>query len=140
MNSETEYLKNIAEEIATNPNYTKTKANHHLTVEADRLEDTILHKLHTIENFTQRDTYHFSTLSKLVNICDTLYDIHHTISPDVTVLLNLMSTVRQIVPTEIQPNLKLPKAFVQIQNESLQASWTEHRKLMQKYAVDEKLI
>ncbi|HEY4194958.1 MAG TPA: hypothetical protein VGM63_05455 [Mucilaginibacter sp.] len=140
MNSETEYLKNIAEEIATNPNHTKTKASHHLTVEAGRLEDTILHKLHTIENFTQRDTYHFSTLSKLVNICDILYDIDHTISPDVTVLLNLMFTVRQIVPNEIQPKLKLPKAFVQIQNESLQASWTEHRKLMQKYAVDEKLI
>jgi hypothetical protein len=60
MNNETEYLQRIAEEIAAiNNSEESTKPDHHLVNEADRLEKIITHSLRAIENFTQRDTFHF---------------------------------------------------------------------------------
>ncbi len=143
MNTDTEYLKSIAEEIVASPGHNHSannKANHHLVVEAGRLEKAIIHNLNSIENFTQRDTFHFNTLSRLVNICDILYDDAGGVSPDVTVLLDLMSAVRQVVPSEIRPNLKLPKAFVEIQKVSINEKWAHHSSLMEQYKVDGKLI
>ncbi|MFS2185610.1 hypothetical protein ACCC92_02990 [Mucilaginibacter sp. Mucisp84] len=143
MNTDTEYLKSIAEEIVASPGHNDSankKANHHLVVEAGRLEKAITHNLNSIENFTQRDTFHFNTLSRLVNICDILYDNAGGVSADVMVLLDLMSAVRQVVPSEIRPNLKLPKAFVEIQKTSVEEKWAHHRTLMAQYKVDEKLI
>jgi hypothetical protein len=73
MNTETEYLKSIAEEIAAHKSEDlrhSTKPNHHLANEVKRLEKDVTNHLTTIGNFTQRDTFHFNTLSKLVNICD----------------------------------------------------------------------
>jgi hypothetical protein len=143
MNTDTEYLKIIAEEIALNAEHkiqTTGKANHHLLVESGRLEKAVIHNLNSIENFTQRDTFHFNTLSKLVNICDILYDGPGFVSPDVMVLLDLMTAIRQVVPSEIRPNLKLPKAFVEIQKEPVHNSWSHHRALMERHAVDNKLI
>src|ERR1700761_6550473 len=99
MNTDTEYLKSIAEEIVADPGHNDSankKPNHHLVVEAGRLEKAITHNLNSIENFTQRDTFHFNTLSRLVNICDILYDNAGGVSADVMVLLDLMSAVRQI--------------------------------------------
>jgi hypothetical protein len=136
MNTETEYLKSIAEEIAANKTGTN-KPNHHLLTEAKRLEKDITHHLTSIENFTQRDTFHFNSLSKLVNICDILFDINETITPDVNIIIDLLTVVKQVIPDEIRPNLKLPKAFVTLQHKK---SWVHHCELMHQHQVDARLI
>jgi hypothetical protein len=140
MNTETDYLKSIADEIVINKSTDQTKPNHHLLVEAKRLEKEIIHSLNSIENFTQRDTFHFNTLSKLVNICDTLFNVTGTINADVTVIIDLLAAVRKIIPNEIRPNLKLPKAFVEMQKTILAAFWTQHSRLLEEQQIDTKLI
>jgi len=143
MSTETDYLKSIAEEIVADKNSdTKniTKPDHHLLTEARRIEKAIIYSLTTIENFTQRDTFHFNTLSKLVNICDLLYDTTASINPNVMVLIELLHTIKQVLPSEIRPNLKLPKAFIEMQRDSLVKTWTFHSQLMDEQTISKKLI
>ena len=143
MHPDTDYLKTIAEEIAAN--YANSaqqvsKPNHHLKIEAKRLEKTIVQSLIAIENFTQRDTFHFNTLSKLVNICDILFDISQTVTEDVTVILELLSGVREIVPSEIRPNLRLAKAFVVLQQPVMDEHWSIYHREMLKHGISPDLI
>lgn len=143
MNTETDYLKSIAEEIAANKSellQKSAKPNHHLLTEAKRLEKAIIGHLAIIENFTQRDTFHFNTLSKLVNICDILYDIYETITPDVEVITELLAVIKEVIPDEIRPNLKLTKAFITMQKTAIQGNWEQQRGLMQQHGIDGKLI
>ena len=143
MNTETDYLQIIAEEIAARgkeSSETITRPDHHLIAEAKRLEKSITHSLTTIENFTQRDTFHFNTLSKLVNICDLLYDITSSVNPHTLVLINLLTAIRHILPNEIRPNLKLPKAFIALHQTELAESWLHHSSIMAKYHVPDRLI
>lgn len=140
MNTETDHLKFIAEEIALNKNAANDKPNQHLTVEAKRLEKAITQHLTAIENFTQRDTFHFNTLGKLVNICDSLFDLTGDINPNVSVLLELLTAVKQVIPDEVRPNLKLPKAFIELQKEGFVKFWALQRKIMQEQDVAERLI
>jgi hypothetical protein len=140
MNTETEYLKSIAEEIAANKSTSTSKANQHLKAEAKRLEKDIIHSLSTIENFTQRDTFHFNTLSKLVNICDLLFEMTGSVNPDVMILLDLLSAIRQVIPDELRPNLKLPKAFIETQKEGFAEVWAHHSQIMQTHNIGKKLI
>jgi hypothetical protein len=143
MNTETDYLKSIAEEIAANKRETQqhaTKPNHHLLTETKRLEKAIIGHLAAIENFTQRDTFHFNTLSKLVNICDILFDIYETITPDVEELIDLVAAIREVIPNDIRPNLKLSKAFIAMQKPVIKESWDGQRGLMAQNGIDEKLI
>lgn len=143
MHPETEYLRTIAEEIAAHKSellQSVAKPNHHLLTEAKRLEKAIIGHLSHIENFTQRDTFHFNTLSKLVNICDTLFDIYGAITPDVEVVIELLSAVRQLVPDDVRPNLKLPKAFIVIQKPVIKEAWERQRSLMEQNEIDGKLI
>ena len=140
MNSDTDYLKSIADEIVKNKAIDASKANHHLHMEAKRLEKDITLQLTTIENFTQRDTFYYNTLNKLVNICDRLYDINETITPGVEVILELMTAIKQVIPNEIRPNLKLPKAFIVVQKDSLKKSWNRHSQLMNEQKIAEELI
>src|SRR5579871_4052198 len=139
MSTETDYLKSIAEEIAATKNQTE-KPNHHLTNEARRLEKAIIQNLNTIENFTQRDTFHFNTLSKLVHICDILFDNAGGVSPDVRVLIDLMTNVRRILPDEIRPNLKLPKAFIAMQATTFAERWAVHEKEMNRHGIEPALV
>ena len=142
MNNETEYLKTIAEEIAadTEKHHANAKADLHLVMEVSRLEKSITHHLSGIENFTQRDTFYFNTLSKLVNICDILFDIHHSVTPNVTVLLDLMNTMKEVLPDEVRPGLKLPKAFILLQKEKISESWDRHSQLMAEQGISKKLV
>jgi hypothetical protein len=142
MNSETDYLITIAGEIAANIHSNKdiTKANHHLLMEAKRLEKAIIHDLSTIENFTQRDTFYFNTLSKLVNICDQLYESTGSINLNAMVLIDLLTAVRQVLPNEIRPNLKLPQAFILLQKDKLTKAWQYHCQLMAEQKITGKLI
>ncbi|MBS1502646.1 MAG: hypothetical protein JST32_11330, partial [Bacteroidetes bacterium] len=94
MHTDTEYLRSIAEEIAIRQNpetINEPKADHRLLVEARKLEKSVTADLRAIDNFTQRDTFHNDTLGKLVDICDLLFEPHHRISPDVKVILELLS-------------------------------------------------
>jgi hypothetical protein len=142
MNTETDYLRRIAEEIAAgrDKNENTTQPDHHLLTEAKRLEHEIIHHLTFIENFTQRDTFHFNTLSKLVNICDILFDADETITSDVQVLLNLLTSIKKVIPDEIRPNLKLPKAFVVMQKPAIEFSWKREKAMMEQQGIDERLI
>lgn len=143
MNTETEHLKRIADEIAArklNDVNNAAEADYHLTTEAKRLAKDITHSLTTIENFTQRDTFHFNTLSKLVNICDQLYDTTKSVNHNVMVLIELLTTIKQVLPNELRPNLKLPKAFIELRRTDFAESWSQHSALMVAHDVPEKLI
>jgi hypothetical protein len=139
MNTDTEYLKSIAEEIAASKTNTD-KPNHHLANEAKRLEKDIIQNLNSIENFTQRDTFLFNTLSKLVNISDLLFTAAGSVNPDVMILMDLMAAVRQITPDLIRPNLKLPKAFIELQKDNWSLVWKHQSELITSQGVHAKLI
>lgn len=143
MNTETEYLQTIAEEIAARAKHSPeeiTQPDRHLATEVKRLEKAITHSLYTIENFTQRDTYHFNTLSKLVNICDLLYETTGSVNANTLVLLEMLDAIRHIIPSEIRPGLKLAKAFIGQRRAELTSIWVQHSALMAKYEVPADLI
>jgi len=143
MNIETDYLKSIAEEIAVRQSpdtINETQADHRLLVEARRLEKAIVSTLRTIDNFTQRDTYHNDTLAKLVEISDLLFEAHNRISPDTKVLLDLMTAIRQILPGDISPLLRLSKAFLFIQKELIKTEWESYHKILLDHEIEPKLI
>jgi hypothetical protein len=143
MHTDTQYLKSIAEEIAAkqNPdNINEPKADHRLLVEANRLEKAITETLRSIDNFTQRDTFHNDVLGKLVDICDILYSPHHRISPDTQVLLDLLSSIRKIIPGLTSPLLQLPKAFIHEQREIIKAQWQAFEETLHKYEIDKGLV
>jgi hypothetical protein len=143
MHPETEFLRTIAEEIAARElpaTINEPQADHRLLVEARRLEKAITATLRSIDNFTQRDTYHNDTLSKLVDICDLLFEAHHRISPDTRVLLDLLSAIRQILPGEISPLLRLSKAIIFTQKDLIKTDWEAYSQTMRGYELDAKLI
>ena len=142
MNIETDYLKRIAEEIAANKDQTKytTEPDHHLETEARRLEKDIRERLLAIDNFTQRDTFHFDSLIKLVDICDILFDIDERVNRNVSILLKLLTAIKQIIPAEIRPNLRLPKAFVLLQKQPAAECWATNLALLKEQDIDLELI
>jgi hypothetical protein len=143
MHPETEYLRSVAEEIASKqlPDLiNEPQADHRLLVEAQRLEKAIIATLRTIDNFTQRDTYHNDTLGKLVDICDLLFEPHEHISPNVKVILELLSAIRKILPGEISPLLPLSKAFVYTQHDVKKAEWRIYEETMLKHEIEQELI
>lgn len=140
---ETEYLKSIAEEITARQlpdSIYEPQADHRLLFEARRLEKAVITTLRTIDNFTQRDTYHNDTLGKLVDICDLLFEPHQRISPNVKVILELLSAIRKVLPGEISPLLPLPKAFVHEQRNKKKAEWQTYEGTMLKHEIDPELI
>jgi hypothetical protein len=142
MHTETEYLKTISKEIAVAKNNSQFKktADHRLILEANRLEKAITQHMHSIDNFTQRDTFYFDTLNKLVAICDILFDVTNDINPDCKVIADLLAAIKRVVPSEIRPNLKLPDAFVLLQLPLTVNSKEKHLALFQKFQVDPELI
>jgi len=143
MHPETEYLRSIAEEIAARQlpeTINEPQADHRLLLEARRLEKAITVTLRSIANFTQRDTYHNDTLGKLVDICDLLFEAHHRVSPDTRVLLDLLAAIRQILPGEISPMLRMSKAFVFTQKELIKTEWEGYEKTLNAHEIDLKLI
>jgi hypothetical protein len=137
MHTDTEYLNNLAEEIAAASKNAviQASADHRLVLEAKRLEKAITLHLRTIDNFTQRDTFHFDILSKLVTVCDTLFLITNDINPNARVLVDLLTAIRQVLPSEIKPNLKLPKAFIALQLPVVLANQNKHLAQFKQYGV-----
>jgi len=142
MNTETDYLKRIADDIAANKDQTKYNAepDHHMEYEAGRLEKDIRESLLAIDNFTRRDTFHFDTLVKLVDICDTLFEAGKEINANVKVLIKLLTAVKQIIPAEIRPNLRLPKAFVLLQNQPFLDFWAANLEVLKAQDIDARLL
>ena len=143
MHTDTELLKSIAVDIVSrqNPaNINEPHADHRLVLEANRLERAIIRELRSIDNDIQRDTFRNDTIGKLVDICDLLYGVHHQISPDTKVLLDLLTAIKKILPAEISPLLRLPKAFLQVQKEELKTAWSRYEKQLEQQEVDSKLI
>lgn len=143
MHTETEVLKTIAEDIASRQNpdtIHEPKADHRLQYEANRLEKAIVQKLRSFDDATQRDTFRNDTLGNLVDICDLLYNVHHRISPDAKVLLDLLTAIKRVLPNEISPLLQLPKAFVVLQAESIKSAWDAYLVQWKQHEIDEKLV
>jgi hypothetical protein len=142
MNTKTDYLSAIAEEIVSNTdeNTLITEANPHFKMEAKRLEKDIIESLYNIENDTRRDTFHYNTIRTLVTICDMLFDATCSVNPNVQVLLDLLTNIKQILPNQIRPNLKLPKAFVLSNEPTFIAFWERHDKIMARQDIAGELI
>jgi len=99
MHPDTFYLKTFAEEIAkTAPENHTAELHRRLETEAEKLEKSIVQSLLNIDNATQRDTFYFNTLTRLVNISDILFNVNHALSADVSVVMNLIENVRQTYP------------------------------------------
>ena len=141
MNTETDYLRSIADTIAASKKtYQLTQPDKHVLIEAKRLEYAITTKLHAIDNFTQRETFYFDILNRLVLICDTLFDITADINSNVAVVMDLLEAVRRVIPSEINPNLQLPKAFVYLQRDILHRRWDELELILKNQKIDPRLI
>lgn len=140
---DTIHLKTLALEIAArqSPDTNKEpKADHRLLVEVDRLEKAITDTLRSIDNYTQRDTFHNDVLGKLIDICDILYEPNHRITPDTQELLNLLTNIKRILPREISPLLRLPKAFVHQQKEIIKTEWQPFEKTLHNYEIAKELV
>jgi hypothetical protein len=142
MNTETDYLKSMAEEISAKPiePINVPLADHRIVLEAKRLEKAIIMELHSIDNFVQRDTFRNDTLGKLVKICDILFNIHHYISPDTMVIIELLAAIRQVIPAEISPALRLPRAYIFMHREAIKSAWNIYAKDLKEQEIDPKLI
>jgi hypothetical protein len=143
MNTVTDALKSIAEDIAARANEHNNeirKADHYLVTESKRVEKEITDNLTRIDNITQRDTYHFIMMSKLVKICDLLYDVTDSVNPNAELLIDLLFVLGQVIPTELRSDLKLPKGFIAMQKDDIAESWLYHSGLMARHALPEKLI
>ncbi|CAM6054709.1 unnamed protein product [Sphagnum tenellum] len=143
MNTETDYLKTIAEEIASaqkhKPQET-SKANTYLCTEAKRLEREVMLHLNAIKERIQYDIFYLNVMNKLVVICDILFDNCGIKSPDVLVIIDLLTTLRALVPGEITVNVKLPRAFIALQQPYISGSWQRYRIMMDKYGVHGQLV
>lgn len=143
MHTDTDHLKTIAIEISERQNpdiIIEPKADHRLLYEANLLEKGITEMLRSIDNLTQRDTFHNDVLGKLIDICDILYEPGQRITADTRVLLNLLTAIRQILPKEISPMLRLPKAFVHKQREIAKVQWQTFENTLYKYEIDRDLV
>jgi len=141
MNTDTEYLKSIAQAIpfkSNRPN--KETADHHLITEARRLEQAIITQLTFAAQTNQTNNQLTHTLAKLTDICDILYNVSKTVTPDVVVVMDLLTCIRQIIPNNIRPILKLPIAFVKLCENDLLKSWSEYAETMHSHGIAEKLI
>jgi hypothetical protein len=54
--------------------------------------------------------------------------------------MNLLGNVRQILPNELRPNLKLAKAFIAMQQPIFAAAWDKHCQEMERQQIDPELI
>ena len=142
MNTDTEFLKSIVGEIANKNkgSLPGDTADHRIVLESKRLENAVTVQMLSIDNSTQRDTFYYGTLNKLVQIYDTLFDIYQTDSPNTAVLIELITAIKQVVPNEICPNLKLAKVFIFHQREIISQSWSDHCHVLTQRGVDPKLI
>lgn len=142
-NTETELLRTIAAELAARKDadlINEPQADHRLLLEARRLEKAITVALRAIDNLTQRDTFFNDTLTKLIGICDTLFEVRQGVSPDIKALLELLAAVRQVLPGDLSPLLRLPKAFIYLQKEQIGVAWAQQKAILDSYEIDERLV
>jgi len=141
MHTESDYLRSIAEEIVATKNERDLHyQDKHLFIETKRLENIITANLYASDNYTRRETYFYDSLAKLVEICDMLFDIDSGMNPNVQVLLNLLDSIRRVIPSEISPKQKLPKAFIYLQRPLIEKRWVEHQQILKSQQIDTHLI
>jgi hypothetical protein len=137
---ETDYLKAIAQEIAERNNQDEyVTPDKHLASQAAIVEKLITNHLLSLDNYTLRESFYYNNLTRLVEICDILFDIGNKITPDVKVLLNLLTEIKKLIPSEVSPGLQLPKAFVFLQKEPLLEYCMVHREILRSQEIDPKL-
>jgi hypothetical protein len=141
MNTDTEYLKSMAEEIAGRLIANDTSLpDKHLITEANRLKKNIIDHLLQIDNFPMREIFYFNTLGKLIEICDILYGAADRVTADVKVLLDLLADVKRVVPSEVSPDLPLPRAFVALQCGRVTARLGLQSEVLRGQGIDPELV
>jgi hypothetical protein len=142
MHTEIEYLKILAIEIAAKPRHEDDAKipDKYLVVEANRLQNYLTNHLLKIDNFPQREIFYFNTIEKLVDVCDILYARRQAINPDVQVLLDLLTEVKNVLPSEISPRLKIPQAFIHLQKMKFAEFCNEKHAVLKIQQVDPNLI
>jgi len=138
---ETAYLKSIAKEIAErNHQEEYSTPDKHLYSQAAIVQKIITNHLLSLDTYTLRESFYYNSLTRLVEICDILFDIGSKITPDVQVLLDLLTEVKKVIPSEISPKLQLPKAFVFLQKEPFLESCKNYRDILKQEEIDPRLI
>lgn len=140
MHTETENLKLIAEQIAANFDHTKVSPDKLLTSEAARLQKHITSHLLHLDNFTQRESFYFNTLNKLVEICDILYDAGGCVTPNVMILIDMLKELKKVIPSEVSPYLQLPKAFIVLNRGTITKNCEHYLNILKSQGIDAKLI
>jgi hypothetical protein len=56
------------------------------------------------------------------------------------VLLELLTSINEVVPSEIRPNLKLSKAFVEMQKQKFTETWAKHQNILQEQEIEARLM
>jgi hypothetical protein len=141
INLEFELLEAIANDLVKNagknPGGAPADA---LVAEAKRIESLVGIRLLELKNPTQVTTMLNMVLHKLIRICDRVFDIEGAVNPDTKVMLDLLSSIKSIVPLSISPGLTLPKGFVWQQAEKFKADWTGLQTDLAEQAIDPLLI
>ena len=142
MNIETDYLKSIAEDVAAQRREENNSLlpDKHLVAEANTVKKIIITRLLSIDNFPQREIFYFDTLTKLVDICDILFNAENSVSPEVRVLLDLLTEIKKVIPSEISPKLPLSKPFILLQSDPMMESCKAHAEIFREQGIEPKLI
>jgi len=129
MNLEIEMLEAIVAELIVKAKEQPmgTIAEPSLVLEAKRLEIIVEAQLLKLKNQTQLNTFLNMSLQKLTNICNQLYAIYGSISPETSVILELLDAVKNVLPNSISPQLQLPAAFIELQSPIFNARWKQLR-------------
>ncbi|MEO7214935.1 hypothetical protein [Mucilaginibacter sp.] len=96
-------------------------------LEAWNTKKAIIHNLLLQRNQTLLATYFTIHMQKLVELCDRLFDLaeQDTAHAAVIGVLDLLGAIKRAVPTLIDRDLALPKAFRLIQGRRLREQWDE---------------
>lgn len=142
MNIEFDILEAMVKDITGKPqlNVVGRPPESAMVQEAKRIESLVSSKLLALKNPTQVSTMLNMALQKLIRICDRLFEVHHTVSPETQVILDLLTAIKNTVPQSISPQLPLPKAFVLGQGAAFDEQWAKFRLVLTTQQINPLLI
>ncbi len=143
MINDTEYLEMIAQEIAEqyalNGALAAEKANRHLINEAKRIEKSFISRLLPVKNKHYQSNSEQRTINKLVSICDMLFKVSGSVDPNILTIIKLLDAIRQTIPEDLRPYVKIPKGFIALHHSTLTEAMEQHVVTCHTCAVDSKL-
>lgn len=142
MNIEFDILEAMVKDITGKPqlNIVGRLPESAMVQEAKRIETLVSEKLLALKNPTQVSTMLNMVLQKLIRICDRLFEVHHSVSPETQVIMDMLTAIRNTIPQSISLQLPLPKAFVLGQGEAFADQWANLRILLTAQQINPLLI